>query len=961
MAFEATTSAFSEVGEGPSRLIATDWRTGPAEGSSRGRQGINQQLGGYASAERAENAHAESFSGVFVETGAEGRRRQSGHAATALPSPPTGITEVSPSSLHAALTALAATPPATFSPSPAPALQPGFPASGPYDLPIPSTEDVMTSPATPAQPLAATVSPSSRSRSNSSQRSRLSSFRDRLTPSRSAPLLEPEESAGDHADQQRLVGHPAMFPVTVAPTSPTWRDKGKGKLRQLLKPASPSSSTGRIAGGRVQLEVPVLPREQARRSPSRTRAYSEPLLRTLNTSSFSEAPIVASPAIQLGGPLPVLSSYCTAVSSPTEGDFPFSSLQESPAVCEPVPKDCFASLPRELQLTVFKAVLDVCEQDWAREVRKGEWVGEKARVRWSEGQAMGRRELMRLGRVSKAWRSLCLDGQLWPTAPASSLLGGDVVRADGLRSLFEHGGPFVRALDVKGLGTTTLDWLMLDRMVDAMKAFEFGGKTRLTRIDLTGCTHLTTASLSHLLCSSPELNDLTLIGLRIVTSTHMSTLAASCPRLLKLDVSRCPQLPASGLLRLPYPPKCRPCGDAKAPATSMRGLTTLRASSLSGMSDTIFCELLDRYPALEVLDLSFSNLITDAGLKSAATQTVAHSEASPSFSPGSHAARTTSYRRPSQNRLSSSAVNARLHTTLSATTRRVYSSLRHLNLSACPRLSHSSFSRLANSFPSLEILELSRFTSGGQTNGLVSFLSTVPELRKLDLEDADDATDDVLLTLAQHTPNLTHLLVSSCVALTDAGFTAVVNGCSKLRILEADGTTISDSTAKMFVALAKERAIRAQEEAARTKEDVDPLVRTRYPAVLSVLDNRQTGRRLSRDVGAASVRPRTGQRGYWTRAVGFYHDGEDDEANAPSGGKGVFDEMDERRVVVRSFYSSLAVDAATALRTSKAAKVKEATGSKGRRSGLLRSRAMSDSEVLRLSNEAEGRAGCIIS
>merc|ERR1719359_1892258 len=97
---------------------------------------------------------------------------------------------------------------------------------------------------------------------------------------------------------------------------------------------------------------------------------------------------------------------------------------------------------------------------------------------------------------------------------------------------------------------------------------------------------------------------------------------------------------------------------------------------------------------------------------------------------------------------------------------------------------------------------------------------------------------------------------------------ALEHGCPKLRVLEADGTAISDRTAKAFVRLAGARARAAQVAAAAHSSEYEPLVASKLPAVLSVLDNRTTGRRLSRDPAwATTLRPRNGQRGYWTRAV----------------------------------------------------------------------------------------------
>lgn len=297
--------------------------------------------------------------------------------------------------------------------------------------------------------------------------------------------------------------------------------------------------------------------------------------------------------------------------------------------------------------------------------------------------------------------------------------------------------------------------------------------------------------------------------------------------------------------------------------------------------------------------------------------------------------------------------------TLAGLSIRPYPSLRHLNLSGSGDLSSLGLSHLANRVPNLEILELSRVGRALHTAGVVELLSTCPHLQKLDLEDADNLTDDVLFTLARTAGNLSHLVLSSCASFTDVGIAAVVDGCEKLRVLEADGTAIGVETARRFIGLAQTRALRAQDEAAAAKGVVDPLVRTKYPAALSVLDARVVARQLSRELARGEGRTRNGQRGYWTKAVGFYLD-EDDGGG--EGGEGAtsrlatLGECDETKVVLRSFYTSIALDAALALREAK--KVEQAEGG-GRKRGRLgfRSRAMSLPDGTR----AEDGRGCVVS
>ncbi|KAK4333289.1 hypothetical protein RTBOTA2_002030 [Rhodotorula toruloides] len=748
-----------------------------------------------------------------------------------------------------------------------------------------------------------------------------------------------------------------------------WRAKGKAKLIKAFKPPQNSSGSPSRAG------TPGADDHDVFRVSSRSRSYSAPLFlprHVLEEEMASRRVPPTSPPVahareeddSAKDDSPFPSAFNTCPSSPIL-DSGFASSTPNPAiaatldpsslvfelVAEPEPEpDLFARLPREVQLRIFRGLLEVCEEEWRKEVKEGRWTGEKACERWGDGRVRGRRELVKMGRVCRLWLSLSLDGQLWPTAPAASLLGATSYSSASLLSLAVGAGGFVKTFDARGLGKS-LDWTTLAWMIVPLDGASDTGLTNLTSIDLTGCTSLTSASLTSLLSHSPHLLRLAVPNLRCVDNSHMATLGSSCPHLAHLDVSRCPNLRGPALQKLPHPPQ-PPQNLLSRPFTIedlLDGLVTLEAAGLSGVNGSDLASFLSRHRRLVTLDLSWCNGITDNGLKTVVQQ----------LSPSASAAR------PSQ--------AAAL--TLSSGPKRVFPTLRHLNLSACQSISSVGLSHLAGTVPNLEILELSRLGSRLRSDGLARLVASCPKLRKLDIEDADQAGDDVLHALvgvgdAVGAANLEHLVISGCTSLSDPAIAAVVRSCSKLRILEADTTAISDRTAKEFVQLARERASQAQKDAVSRKGDVDPLVASKYPAVLSLLDNRQTGRRLSRDFGSANLRGRIGQRGYWTNVVGGYlDDDESAEAQEPPARKKLqapLSECDESRVVVRSFYSNLAVDAALAVReaTAKKRQAKAGGGGGEPRQGALRTRAMSDSEVLRRTDtgdDEDGRVACVIS
>ncbi|GAA5902021.1 uncharacterized protein JCM6883_000468 [Sporobolomyces salmoneus] len=582
---------------------------------------------------------------------------------------------------------------------------------------------------------------------------------------------------------------------------------------------------------------------------------------------------------------PQQTPFHSAVSSPLSIYFAFPPELEHQSTKEEPKVDVFAHYPPlELQIRVMKALLEVCEEDWRREVREGSWKGAKARERWSEGEARGRRELARVGRVSRSWKKLSLDSQLWANGPATASIGADALDVKSIVSLFDQSGPAIQRLDLQGFGKSLTSKLL--RQITEGASTD--GCTNLTSINLRGCNSLSSRSITNLLISSPHLVDIDLFALYQVRSSHLEILASRCEHLESLNVSRCRNLPASSLLVLCDNPPPR------------RRLKSLFISALPGMTNDILVELWTNLPALSSLDISFSPHLTDDAFK-------------------------------------------RL------TTDHAYPSLRSLNLAGCTSLTSLSLSYFVvnrtipstSLLPSLEQLELSRLSpSFDAGDHLSSFLESVrPTLKKLDLEDGINLTDSVLQSLKGSNSRLETLLLNSCSRFTDEAILEVVRECKRLKVLEVDGTEVSDSTAKEFVRLVSERQERGNQEGTEEKGGG-------RPKVLSILDNRLTGRRLHREIGTSSIRPRIGYRGWWTGdAVGFYHDGNEentvDGEESEEPWKKRLEECDEERIVVRSFYSSLEVDAANAARRAREENRVKAKDSKG--GGLLRIRAMSDS------------------
>ena len=87
--------------------------------------------------------------------------------------------------------------------------------------------------------------------------------------------------------------------------------------------------------------------------------------------------------------------------------------------------------------------------------------------------------------VSKGWRKLSLDGQLWSTAPSTSSIGADVLSTESIFSLFDQSGTFVKTLDLRGF-EKSLEGPSLHRIIQGATAFQVDGSTSFTVVNLTG-------------------------------------------------------------------------------------------------------------------------------------------------------------------------------------------------------------------------------------------------------------------------------------------------------------------------------------------------------------------------------------------------------------------------------------------------------------------------------------------
>ncbi|TFK26796.1 RNI-like protein [Coprinopsis marcescibilis] len=577
---------------------------------------------------------------------------------------------------------------------------------------------------------------------------------------------------------------------------------------------------------------------------------------------------------------------------------PFSILDfvtaTSTDIFEPLPlfiKTYFDdSIPREIHLHILRCFVQVFIDDHMRLVEMGRWSVNRASASRNQlvGKDRGTRELIKLSRVSKSWKSMVFDGQLWIDLDLHAL---PKLPHHVLLRISQQGGPFVQRLNLSGRNHMKPENLLdIASNLCLMAPHDSLSYTQLTFINLRGCVNLTTRSLHHLLIRSRKLQKLILKGLGAVTNTTCEILANYCTSLTSLNLSRCPNMDADGI---------RFMARAALDRQEHLSLKVLRLSGLKHVSDSTMQLLGRATPYLEVLDLSYARQLHNSALEA-------------------FVACDQKERTDEELGVETVVVNARdlgRDVEDSGRYRRRITRIRHLNLSSCLLLTDNACANLAYSLPWLEFLEMAGIGTDLKDAGLVRLLERTPLIRRLDLEDASDLSDAVLTAITpvrrqqQEGPGsprtgssvgepekqpgqcLQQLNLSYAVNLSDHAFRSLIRNCPNLVHLEADNTLIGASVLREFVNLSRERKVK--------------------DAKFVAVDCRGIGESVVKDLAqAGATRPRKGWRAYASRKL-HYLDGRDGNEEDLKIGQ---DECDEMRVVVKTFYSWQTVDAVKAHR-----------------------------------------------
>lgn len=485
----------------------------------------------------------------------------------------------------------------------------------------------------------------------------------------------------------------------------------------------------------------------------------------------------------------------------------------------PEPFDYFNHLlPHELQVKIFRTVIDLHVAQHDRDIRLGRFAGSYAKATRWVGEQAGRRELIKISRVCRSWRDLSFDGALWAHADLHPFVNH--LSPKNTARILGNASNFVRDLKLQG-------WSHLSSKVLQCSMLSTSYETRLVKLDLRGCWRLSSHSMASVIRASSLLKEINLKGLRSVNRSIMDAIRLGCPQLEVLNISHC-----RGLSPLD------PDFFGKDGRPSWPSLRSLSAAELAGEG------LLERLswatPALQHLDIAQSRAISDDDIK--ALVSVPRDEY------------LGAYRH--QEDASDDAVVVFLYATEAGESADGYdchglvprrrTKLRHLRLSHCRSLSDTACKYLAHAVPDLEILELASIGGGLRDDGLVRLLGACRKLRKLDLDGATELTDRTLIALAR-SKTLTHLGLGFFNLATTEGLLKIVRDCPTIAHLRLDNTAANDLLVKEFIR------------------------RQNKQAYLSVVDCRSVSRNVVEAL-ESKTRPRSGWRGWAARPMG-YQDG----------------------------------------------------------------------------------------
>lgn len=629
----------------------------------------------------------------------------------------------------------------------------------------------------------------------------------------------------------------------------------------------------------------------------------------------------------------------------TVGATPFARQEE-----EPVKRDLFdLMLPREIRISCFR---------WLVKIHEEEEIDDKTKQQRTGTSQAAAKELLRLTRVSKAWQSILLDGQLWSSIDSFFL--SNISNASLLR-LTRAAGPFIKQLDLRHAShiSSSLFISMMSVPEDAkrLEAQRFKSmmsvptlssvKTvqlaSLSKLNISGCRSISRTAFHGALVRLPSLSDLDISNSDVICEESCLILGASHPNLSSLNVSRCFNLSGKGIIAFIQAAQGALYDKALFSSSSHElqresditlSLQTLRIAGCLGIDSKVMSLIGSSLQSLQVLDLSYISTLDDAAMEafvahpgpiqhcaSGEVRSVNHhiieSDCSQSVSPF-----ITLTPRQAGGDIQRDEVHYR----------RLIPSLRHICLSSCRRLTDRSCTYLAHALPNLQYLEMANIGVNLREEGIVKLLETASQIQRVDLEGASEVSDGVLNAL---TPDASYLealgmeMSKRGRRLSRRRFPQDRNeACSisqrislKRRKPSPPGAHLThlilshvtkpsqDSLLQLIRRCPRLTHLQLDDTKANDavlKEFV-AICRKRESrnAYLSLVDCRALSRTANADVlSQSSIRPREGKRGREYRCLD-YHDGAVASTRASGGDHHTvpIDECNDRLIVVKTFFN----------------------------------------------------------
>ncbi|KAL1410925.1 hypothetical protein Q8F55_001868 [Vanrija albida] len=418
------------------------------------------------------------------------------------------------------------------------------------------------------------------------------------------------------------------------------------------------------------------------------------------------------------------------------------------AVPEPPKVDLFSTmLPRELKVAVFKALL----AGWTASGTGGRLEGENG----------GRKELIRLSRVSKEWRSLAYDGQLWANFDLTAFSGK--LHPSTMRQILRHSRPFVRTLTCQGMETLPGSSLTGRDLLDLWSTDSYPVPrlsptfSSLTTLDVRGAHGITTPDLIAIVQISPALKKLNLKGSALHLSLVLSAVADNVDGLEELDVSRCWSLEFLDIEAF----------VTRLNAQQRAALKSLRLAGLPAATTNHLLQKLAALPNLHTLDLLGCRWLAHDDMQE-------YIEALGG--------------RPSP--------------------------LRHLVISSCTNLTTEAIELLVGHVPEMRMFEAANLEAVFYIDPpptLARLVRSMPKIERLDLEGTGrygGVCDRMLYELipgacpgsALEVSQLVELRIGSAKHVTTQALATLVANLPRLSRLEADGTEADNALVRAFLA-----------------------------------------------------------------------------------------------------------------------------------------------------------------